>query len=78
MVKAKIKSQPQSILFHKTYWTTIQARQYLRKWDLDPIKRVHITKNYLRYRLQKPGKYLWFSTIDLDKKGTVKSVLGYY
>ena len=45
----------QAMLFDKNYWTTNDARTYLKKSNKKPIKRVHITDNYYRYRLIEPN-----------------------
>ena len=44
----------QAVLFNKDYWTTTQARAYLKENGKQPIKRVHTTDNYHRYRLIEP------------------------
>jgi hypothetical protein len=52
----------QSILFDNNLYTTKQARQWLNKNNYKPIKRVHKTEKYLRYRIQLPqhnGKYIF-------------------
>ena len=41
----------QATLFDKLYWSTSQARDYLNKYGYHPIKRVHTTDKYHRYRL---------------------------
>ena len=54
-------SKIQSILFKNKSYNTTNARQWLGKHQFDPIKPVHKTKNYLRYRLRKPNKnYRYF------------------
>lgn len=56
----------QAVLFDKNYWNTKNARTYLRASNKKPIKRVHTTDNYFRYRLIEPNynKYYY-----LFKKG---------
>ena len=53
----------QAVLFNKDYWNTTQARSYLKKTGKQPIKKVHTTDNYHRYRLIEPNykkyKYLF-------------------
>lgn len=44
----------QAILFNKDYWNTNEARTYLKKSNKKPIKRVHTTDTYHRYRLIEP------------------------
>ena len=36
------------------YWNTSQAHEYLKKSGYNPIKRVHTTDKYHRYRLIEP------------------------
>jgi hypothetical protein len=49
----------QAILFHINKWTTDKARQYLKQNSFTPIKRVHITDKYLRYRITEPNYNLY-------------------
>ena len=49
----------QAVLFAKLYWTTSQAREYLNKNGYHPIKRVHTTDKYHRYRLIEPNYNLY-------------------
>ena len=44
----------QAALFNKDYWNTNQARAYSKENGKKPIKRVHTTDNYHRYRLIEP------------------------
>ena len=44
----------QAVLFDKNYWNTKDAREYLMMYDHHPIKKVHITDKYYRYRLLQP------------------------
>ena len=68
-------SKLQSILFNKKKYTTISARKWLKNNDFQPIKRVHVTKNYLRYRLRHPYKNKQYRIIDISKKKKIKAVL---
>jgi hypothetical protein len=47
----------QAVLFEYDYWTTSSANAWLRKHKLKPIKKVHTTKKYYRYRIQNPDKF---------------------
>ena len=49
----------QAVLFDKSYWTTNEARNYLNKNGYIPIKRVHTTDKYHRYRLIEPNYNLY-------------------
>lgn len=46
----------QAILFPIKKFTTKEAREYLLSHNHKRIKRVHKTKNFLRYRLVEPKK----------------------
>lgn len=47
-------SEIQAIIFDKTMYNQSDAKAFLRRNNFYPIKPVHITKNYLRYRLREP------------------------
>ena len=59
-----MSSQIQSIIFHRNYWNTYQASKWLSEHQYVPIKPVHVTSNYLRYRLQLPKMGAKYRTID--------------
>ena len=63
----------QSILFARTYWTEKRALNYLKRHNYRPIKKVHKTKKYLRYRLKQPNSSRRYITISLTK--TIKAVV---
>ena len=45
----------QAVLFDKNYWNTNDARAQLKASGYQPIKKVHITDKYYRYRLIEPN-----------------------
>lgn len=47
----------QAVLFGKNTWTTKQASNWLKSHGYHPIKKVHETVNYYRYRINEPEKY---------------------
>lgn len=49
----------QSVLFYVDKWTAAQARQFLNRHHLVPIKPAHVTDNYRRYRLLEPNYELY-------------------
>ena len=55
--KTQHDSGIQAIIFHKNTWTEDTARQWLEDHKYSPIKKVHITPNYLRYRLLPPSRF---------------------
>lgn len=61
-------SEIQAVLFHVNAWTTAKARSYLKKKGLKPIKRVHKTAKYLRYRITDPKIYNHLRIKRGDKK----------
>lgn len=65
----------QAILFDNKKWTTKKAKEWLRSHDYTPIKPVHITKNYLRYRLVDPQIFSRFSITKLPND--IELVIGY-
>lgn len=71
-----MSSSIQSVLFDKKIFTTTEARAWLKRNDLKPIKRVDITKNLLRYRIQNPNKFKRFRIIEVSNS-TVKFVIGF-
>jgi hypothetical protein len=54
----------QAILFNSNTYSAREARQWLARHKHEPIKRVHRTANYLRYRLQDPRDGAKYKTID--------------
>lgn len=50
-------SEIQAVLFNKHMVTTKQAEKWLKDNKIKPMKRVHKTKNLLRYRIRLPSKY---------------------
>jgi hypothetical protein len=44
----------QAVIFNKALFTQSQCRLFLDQHHLHAIKPVHITKNYLRYRIEEP------------------------
>ena len=44
----------QAVLFSKDMYDTTRARRWLMKHNIYPLKRVHITTNWLRYRIREP------------------------
>jgi len=50
-----MSSYIQAILFDNKYYTTQEARKWLYDNDFKPIKKVHKTDKYLRYRITEPN-----------------------
>lgn len=49
-----MSSKIQAVIFNIDMWTTDKARKWLKEHDLIPIKRVHKTARFLRYRIMEP------------------------
>lgn len=45
----------QAVLFDNKTFTTASSRRWLKRHNFQPIKRVHKTTNYLRYRIIEPN-----------------------
>ena len=59
-------SKIQSILFDKNLWNNEGALLWLKEHNLIPQKKVHYTKNFLRYRLRNPNNFTAFFTKKLE------------
>lgn len=67
-------SEIQAVLFKD--WTTIKARKWLAKKKLKPIKRVHKTNIFYRYRLKNPNKYKKFRLKKINNN--ISFIIGFY
>jgi len=47
----------QAIIFQRDKYTSQDARKWLKKHDFTPIKRVHTTINFHRYRIREPEDF---------------------
>lgn len=52
----------QSIIFEKNKWSNKTAKKWLRDNMYSPIKPVHATSNFLRFRLHNPELFKSFIT----------------
>ncbi len=66
----------QALLFDGSIWKAPGARRWMKDHDYKPIKRVHKTENYLRYRLSEPDSSKTYRTIDFGDSG-IKAVMEY-
>ena len=60
--------QIQAILFNNTIFDTKKARKWLKTHNFQPIKKVHKTENYLRYRIIYPNKNYDYITKQLNNR----------
>jgi hypothetical protein len=49
----------QSVLFSKDYFKPMEAIEWLKRANISPIKKMHTTYNFYRFRINEPaqGKY---------------------
>ena len=59
----------QAILFDKNKWNSTQARNWLKKYKYVPIKYVHKTEGFLRYRINQPEMFKEFITKSYPDRG---------
>lgn len=53
----------QAIIFKKDLWNASSALKWLKKHKYKPIKRVHKTENFLRYRINEPNEKYNYITL---------------
>lgn len=66
----------QSIIFDRKYWSSIEARKWISKHNLRPIKPAHLTKNKIRFRLEDPKLFNRFRIKRLPNN--IELVIGFY
>lgn len=69
------KNQVQAILFKKDKWSSKKSLFWLKEHNYNPIKEVHITKNFRRYRIRNPDKFKRFITKKL--KNNIDLIIGF-
>ena len=69
-------SHIQAILFSRDLYDTNRAKRWLSKHKFSPIKRVHITTNWLRYRIREPEEDTYEYRMKVLSKG-IKTVIGF-
>ena len=70
-------SKLQNIMFLKSDWTIKKCENFLIKHNMTPIKRVHITTKFYRYRLIEPkyrGNYR-YRLITIQEYPNIKAVV---
>ena len=72
-----MSSKIQSVLFKKSNWNTTKARNWLKKNKIKPMKRVHTTLNYYRYRILKPNDKRFYYRISNIKNKNIKLTIQY-
>lgn len=69
-------SKIQSLLFDRKYFDTKKAELWMKRNNFKSIKKVDITKNFLRFRQKNPNLFKNFRIIELNGN-KVKAVLGF-
>ena len=57
----------QSIIFDKNIWSLTRAKHYLLYHNLHPIKEMHETDHYYRFRLEQPRTHARYITKQIAK-----------
>ncbi len=58
-----------TIAFESSKWDTTKARNWLKKHKYKPIKYVHKTTNWMRYRINQPEMFKDFITKSYPEHG---------
>lgn len=61
----------QSILINKRLLNKVKAKEYVKKMGYKPIKKVHETKNYYRFRINDPSLFDVFVTKKINDTVTI-------
>lgn len=69
-------SEIQAVLFDKNLWNQSQAMIWLKKHHISPLKKVHVTKRFLRYRINDPKQYKRLRTDKLAHFG-IDLIIGF-
>jgi len=70
-------SEIQSIMFSREYFGIAKANAWMKEHGFAPIKKIHVTKNYLRARINDPKMYKEFDTKPIAKGyDQIKFVIG--
>jgi hypothetical protein len=66
----------QAVIFDKNIWNILGAHQWLIHHHYYPIKSPHITKHFIRFRLNDPKQYKRIRTLKLPNG--IDMLIGYY
>ena len=69
-------SKIQAVLFEKRLWTTAQARSWLKKHHIKPMKKTHSTNLWYRYRIRDPDQFRRMRVIKLGNG--LEFIIGFY
>lgn len=77
-ISARDREHVQAILFSHSHWNADEARQWMKDHLYKPIKRVHKTAIYLRYRIQDPSQFNSYKTVSTSYAGKdIEFILSY-
>ena len=51
-----IMNNIQAIIFNKKHFTPLSSNNWIKRHDFHPIKQMHETKHYYRYRIKEPKR----------------------
>lgn len=57
----------QSVIFPRSVFDPKKARKWLKDHHLKNIKRVHVTEDYLRYRMREPDPKGNYITVEIEQ-----------
>lgn len=66
----------QAIILHKDWFTLREAENWIHRHRYHPIKKVHSTLNFWRFRLKEPNENIYDYRIIKLRDG-VKAVIGF-
>jgi hypothetical protein len=69
-------SKTQAIILSKEFFTEMEAEKWIMFHRYHPIKPVHETKQYYRFRLENPRDFSHFITKEIEDG--VKLIIGFY
>lgn len=72
---SETKNNIQAIIFDADTYSAGEARRWLARHQYKPLKRVHRTAHYLRYRLKEPQEDAKYKTLDFGHG--IKSIVAY-
>ena len=68
-------SKIQSILFDNRVYSPKQAQAWLWHHNIDPIKHVHKTNQWLRYRIEEPSPRYDYRNIRITDDGAIRAII---
>lgn len=69
-------SKIQSVLFDKRLWTIRTAKSWILRHRLLPLKKPHVTKHKIRFRVDDPANFVRLRTKKTN--GGIEFIIGFY